>query len=301
MNRFAFLALVVTAGFSMTAHQAEADIYASLGNETVGDIKPDGTVSTFAATSGFPVGLAFDSSGNLFVANRSDSVQEFSPTGSLLSSFALVSGATVSAIAFGPSGNLYVSDNGLNNVNVYSPTGTFLDTFATLDSGPRGLVFDSSGDLFVATGSDSIIEYSSDGTVLRTITGHLDNTVQLVLDNAGNLYATNVGDDTIEKFSPTGIDLGTFATGTGNYTAGLAYDPTTQIFYQASLISGSIQEFSSAGVSLGYLDLGPKDAPVLLTIRPSAVPEPGSLNLMVTGLAGAGFYARRRRQRAATA
>jgi len=91
-----------------------------------------------------PVGLAFDASGNLYVANSGiNSIEQFTPDG------------TGSVFASNPD----TTDNpsGLND--------------------PMGLAFDSSGDLFVAnyhhdgpehTGTSTIEEFSSSGNLLDT-------------------------------------------------------------------------------------------------------------------------------------
>ena len=91
--------------------------------ETKRSIKfaPDGTRTVFAGPDAFPegeypVGLAFDSSGNLFV-----SIETF-------------------------------TDPGADSIVYFSPTGV-KSPFATGLTTPRGLAFDSSGNLFVAEAS----------------------------------------------------------------------------------------------------------------------------------------------------
>jgi DNA-binding beta-propeller fold protein YncE len=88
------------------------------GDQTIYKFAPNGARSVFVGPSAFapgesPVGLAFDSSGNLFV-----SIETF-------------------------------SDPGADSIVYFSPT-RVKSTFATGLTTPRGLTFDSSGNLFVA-------------------------------------------------------------------------------------------------------------------------------------------------------
>jgi sugar lactone lactonase YvrE len=88
------------------------------GDQTIYKFAPNGARSVFVGPSAFapgesPVGLAFDSSGNLFV-----SIETF-------------------------------GDPGADSIVYFSPT-RVKSTFATGLTTPRGLAFDSSGNLFVA-------------------------------------------------------------------------------------------------------------------------------------------------------
>ena len=101
---------------------AADDYLGDSNDQTIFKFAPDGTRTVFVGPSAFaagayPLGLAFDSSGNLFVSTDcfcepgSDTILEFTPTG-------------------------------------------VESTFATGLTNPRGLAFDSSGNLFVAESND---------------------------------------------------------------------------------------------------------------------------------------------------
>jgi DNA-binding beta-propeller fold protein YncE len=106
------------AGFDL-AFDSAGNLYATdPDDQTIYKFTPDGTRSVFAGPSEFaegeyPVGLAFDSSGNLFV-----SIETF-------------------------------TDPGADSIVYFTPTGV-KSTFATGLTFPRGLAFDSSDNLFVA-------------------------------------------------------------------------------------------------------------------------------------------------------
>jgi DNA-binding beta-propeller fold protein YncE len=103
------------------AFDSAGDLYAADGGaQTIYKFAPNGARSVFVGPTAFdpsayPVGLAFDSNGNLFVSTNA------------LSNF---------------SGN--------DTILEFNPQGVKISTFATGLSFPRGLAFDSSGNLFVA-------------------------------------------------------------------------------------------------------------------------------------------------------
>src|SRR4029077_14283238 len=103
-----------------------------------------------------PVGLAFDRSGNLYVANFiGNTVRKFAPDGTDLGVFALVIGPT--GLAFDAAGNLYVANIG-NTIRRFAPNGSALTTFTSLAlNNPEGLTFDSLGVLYVANSASDTI------------------------------------------------------------------------------------------------------------------------------------------------
>ena len=70
---------------------------------------------------------------------------------------------------------------------------------------PEGLVFDSSGDLYVATsGYNTIEKFDSSGHESIFANSGLNDPQGLAFDNSGNLYVANAGNNTIERFNPSG-------------------------------------------------------------------------------------------------
>ena len=174
-----------------------------------------GIQSTFATAANglnYPAGLAFDGSGNLYVANTggglqgSPSIEKFSSSGT--GSVFTTSGLSYPAdLAFDENGNLYVANAGNNTVEEFNSSGTG-SVFATATSGldsPFGLAFDSSGNLYVANYSNTILKFTPSGTGTVFATSGLDNPQALAFDSSGNLYVANYGNNTIEKFNASGI------------------------------------------------------------------------------------------------
>ena len=109
---------------------------ANFGNNTVSEFNSSGTLITGSFASGLlgPHGLAFDGSGNLYVANNSG-IWEFGPSGTVIKSPPpIISGFSLTVgLAFDSSDNLYATmpligavveyDSGGNLIKV-SPIGS---------------------------------------------------------------------------------------------------------------------------------------------------------------------------------
>ena len=101
------------------------------------EFTPGGTRSTFASGLNEPFGLAFDSAGNLFVADFGK-IYEFTPGGTR-STFASGLDAPY-GLAFDSAGNLYEADAWSGNIYEFTPGGT-RSTFASGLASPGFLAF----------------------------------------------------------------------------------------------------------------------------------------------------------------
>ena len=190
----------------------------SYGN-TIGKFTPDGVGSVFASTV-WPIALAFDKANNLYVASYfTGEIEKFLPSGVDLGVFAST-GSRIRDLTIDSADNLYCisADKYIPvraTISKITPGGT-ISVFANTVTYPNeSLAIDSEDNLYVATwgGNSHLVErFSSTGTDLGafTTTG-LDDPTAMAFDSAGNLYAANFGNNTIEKFSPSGVDLGVFA------------------------------------------------------------------------------------------
>jgi hypothetical protein len=114
---------ITSSGLTGLAFDSAGDLYVSTingGGASAGfitKITPGGVRSTFASGLNYPVGIAFNAAGDLFVANGnlSDTITEITPTGSE-STFA--SGLNQPTnLAFDKAGDLFVADQGAYNEN----------------------------------------------------------------------------------------------------------------------------------------------------------------------------------------
>ncbi len=179
-----------------------------------------------------PLGLAFDSSNNAWVANYGASTLVEFTAAQLASSGAPTANVEISAagglfdslatLAFDRTGNLWVASQTNNNLLMFapallsrsgSPTPSVILSSASLNS-PVGLAFDSANNLWVSNYSgNTVVMFTA---AQRTDTGSPDAAVILTggifshpsciaFDNGGNLWVVNVGSAELLKFTPAQI------------------------------------------------------------------------------------------------
>ena len=259
------------------------------------EFTPNGTQSTFAATGlNFPYGMAFDSAGNLFVANSLDDagiggyVTEITPGGVQST---IPSGPDPKALAFNSSGDLFETDYHSGNIYEYTPGGV-LSIFVTVTPAPQALAFNSAGDLFVGTGygngNESITKITPNGTQTTFATG-LGYIAGLAFNSAGDLFEADGGSGNIYKFTPGGVQS-TFASVPNPNS--LAFDSAGDLFVTAS--GDNIYEYTSGGVQSTFASGIASAVGLAFQGVTLPVPEPSALALLSGGIIAAFMYRRPR-------
>ena len=192
---------------------------------TILKITPLGEQSTFASVGRdlYLVGLAIDSSDNVFVMaltsgpNFASTIYKFTRDG-VQSTFGSIPTPSQSfGLAFDQAGNLFAADTFNQTVFKFAPDGTrsvFVGPSAfDPETGPAGLAFDRSANLFVSTeseqpliGNDTILKFTPQGVRTTFATG-LTYARGLAFDRNGNLFVADVdglGAGEILKFTPDG-------------------------------------------------------------------------------------------------
>jgi sugar lactone lactonase YvrE len=172
----------------------------------------------------------------------------------------------------------------------------FVGTGQGLDN-PRGLAFDTAGNLYAANlNANTITKYDSSGVRVGTnfadLSKGLNTPYGLAFDTAGNLYASNQNANTITKYDSSGARVGTDFVGFGQGLSGplgLAFD-TAGNLYAANVNAKTISKYDSAGVRQLTWSTG-NTVPFFLAF----VPEPSTyvLGAIATGLMA--VIARRRK------
>jgi sugar lactone lactonase YvrE len=221
-----------------------------------------GPITTFVSGLNTPQGLAFDSSGNLYVANyESGTVTEVNTAGATA---IFASGFThPEGLAFDKAGNLYVA-NGDNagTVSEVSPSGV-VTTFADYNTGlyyPKGLAFDGSGNLYAADIAFTTVTKLPPGGEAGNFDYGFGNYNQwgLAFDGAGNLYIANPYNGAVSEVAAGG-KVSTFATGFHD-PEGLAFDSKGNL-YVANTGNDTVTMVTPGGVVSTLVSTG-LDQPV---------------------------------------
>jgi streptogramin lyase len=154
-------------------------------------------------------------------------------------------------MANGPNGNLYVAD-GAGAVDVFNPTtGAYLSQFGSSQLvTPSGLVFTSSGDLYVSDSSDGngfVDEFDAAGNYLGQIIAPgadgLSFPNALTIGPDGNLYMADEGNGNIYKYNLTTLVLSVFATD-ASAALNLLFGPDDNLYVMSSSNGGTVDVFS---------------------------------------------------------
>lgn len=231
------------------ARDSAGDIYvADALNNTLRKVSSAGAVSTFAGSpsSGFVDGsgtaarfsslrgVAVDSSGNAYVADRgNNAIRKVTPAGvvSTLAGSSLpgsTDGTGSAASFFNPegiavdaAGIVYVADTSNSIIRRITPAGvvtTFAGPAADLTD-PRGLAVDASGNVYVADTAHHRIRRITPAGVVTTLagsgtSGSADGTgtaasffspMGVAVDASGNVFVADTGNHAIRMITPGGV------------------------------------------------------------------------------------------------
>ncbi len=208
----------------------------SVSKETERFIRNVTTTGTGNPGLSDPVGVALDSSGNVWVADESaDRLIEYSPEGAFIQTFG--SEGTGNGQFKGPSGlaltsggNLVVADRNNSRVQELKPNGTFLYKFGSSGSGsenlsePRGVAIGANGLVFVADkGNNRIARWATAAATFASSfastgsgAGQLNGPRGVAADGKGHVWVVDRANNRIEEFSETGEFIETFGWGVSN-------------------------------------------------------------------------------------
>ena len=233
---------------------ATGEVSTLAGTGRVGSTNGAGTAAEFDE----PVGVAVDSSGNLYVADYGNHrIRRITPTGEMStlagSTEGFRDGVGTAAefnnpygVGVDSSGNLYVTVYGNHRIRKITATGEMSTLAGAGTSGsadgagtaaqfysPTGVTADSSGNVYVADlGNHRIRKITPEGLV-STLAGtgtqgfrdgagtaaEFDHPVGVAVDAAGNVYVADYGNHLIRKITPAG-EVSTFAGSTAGSADG---------------------------------------------------------------------------------
>jgi uncharacterized repeat protein (TIGR02543 family) len=193
------------------------------GNGTVGSAGDGGTATSAMISTA--MGVAFDSSGNIYIADYSNNcIRKVSTSG------------VISTVA------------GHNDPNTFGSTGDGGPATAAYIYGPRGIAVDSTGNIYIVQEGSSLIRKVDPSGVISTFAGNrtygysgdggpataaaLKFPNAVAVDSSGNVYIADTGNNRIRKVDTSGIISTIAGSDFGNYYAGDGGPATAASLYK---------------------------------------------------------------------
>jgi streptogramin lyase len=203
------------------------------------------TPSDYVTGLNTPTGIAFDSAGNLYVADYGAyNVTKITPNFTKTPFISALNG-TPQQIAFDVNGNLWIAGSGSFNGIVKVNTAGVSTTYSASGS-PYGIAVDASGNAYYSeANSGDIKKLDPNGTVSTFATG-LTQPNGMVFDKLGNLIVADKGQGEIKKITPAGV-VSTLISGMMN-PSNLLYTPNGDLYISTGIL-GRIFRFPAGSAN----------------------------------------------------
>jgi sugar lactone lactonase YvrE len=193
-----------------------------------------------------PTAVAFDNTGDIYVAEASGKLYEFTAAGAYTATVTTIATA-IDGMWIDASNNIYLADPTDKAVYKYSTSGTLLMTISLSATGgtPYGVAVDNTGNIYILDQANKeVLKYSSTGTLIGTGGSGLTTPYGLYVDNAGNIYVTDPGSGSVYVTNSSGTVLAIIA-GLTN-PRGVVVDGSGNI-YVSDYTNNTITEYPPLG------------------------------------------------------
>jgi hypothetical protein len=163
------------------------------------------TATDYATGFNNPIGITFNTSGDLYVAEKDGYLISKLTPALVKTTFASGLNGAPNQITFNPANNdLWIAGDGFfNRLSKVTSAGVVTENAAT--GSPYGVAVDNLGNVFYSEyGNGNIKKRTPTGTT-TTLTSGLFNPAGMTFDGAGNLIVAMPNDSKVLKITPTGV------------------------------------------------------------------------------------------------
>ena len=197
-----------------------------------------------------PVGLAVDSAGNVYIADRdSGDVKEWIAATQQMSTLVPSGLYGPIGLALDSSGNVYFADGNQKTIEEWSAATSQVSPLVTLSQSslPYGVAVDRFGNVYIADyGNGAILEWSAAaGQVSTLLSAGLKWPFGAAVDGLGNVYVADSGNNAIKEWSAATSQVIPLVSSGLNSPSGVAVDGSGNV-YIADTNGYAIRQWSAA-------------------------------------------------------